>query len=385
MGDVVIEPTTFADLNDLSVFLTRGFGVEPDAPFAHPEVLAWKFLEPAEQTGFSTTPRSLLARRADESRRIVAHLGVSLSRWQILGLPRDARDEYTLPTTLHMLDWLRDPASPWRSIGVSLMRRIHRLAATQYGLGGTEAARRVSVRTGYRLVGTAPLWVRVVKPWVSPPTSSHRERARQGLRWARDGLRWARAALGSRFQSHGGLCVEPVNRFGDELDAWIETLDWQGSPWCDLGPDRPPILTTMRSANRFNYVLACPHVGARVRALRLCDETGLRAVVMTATRIRRTTSSAWPTIHGRIVEVLADRPDLVLWCEAVAAAVEVLKHDEVSRIDAIGGLPWLDAALGRLGFHRVSELDLHLRDPAGLLPSFNRLHLSPLEADYVVC
>ena len=382
---VLIEPTTSADLNDLSVFLTRGFGVEADAPFAHPDVLAWKFLDTTRETGTLGPPRSLLARRGDQSRAIVAHLGATLSRWRILGSPDAARANENLPTTLHMLDWLRDPASPSRSVGVSLMRRINPLAATQYGLGGTEIARQVSARAGYRLVGTAPLWVRVIQPWVVPPTRSWRERLRQGARAARDGLRWARANLGSWFRPRCRLTVEPVNHFSGDLDAWIDAFDWRGWPWCEIGPDRPPILTTMRNASRFNHALACPHVGAHVRALKLSDGTGLRAVVLTATRTRRFSGSASLLRQGRIVEVLADRPDPALWCEAVAAGVEVLKRDQVSRIDAIGGLPWLDASLSHLGFSQVDALELHLRDPHALLPSFNRLHLGPLEADYVVC
>ena len=43
-----IQPLTRDDLGELSQFLTAGFHAQPEADFAAPEVLRWKYLEPLE-------------------------------------------------------------------------------------------------------------------------------------------------------------------------------------------------------------------------------------------------------------------------------------------------------------------------------------------------
>ena len=42
-----IQPLTQADLPELSRFLAAGFQAPPEADFVAPEVLRWKYLEPA--------------------------------------------------------------------------------------------------------------------------------------------------------------------------------------------------------------------------------------------------------------------------------------------------------------------------------------------------
>src|SRR5260370_2629554 len=84
-----IQPLTRDDLEELSQFLTAGFHAPPEADFAAPEVLRWKYLEPldpisagagnhhndgGEQTrerdadASSHAPRRYIARNQPESR-----------------------------------------------------------------------------------------------------------------------------------------------------------------------------------------------------------------------------------------------------------------------------------------------------------------------------
>ena len=56
----LIRPLQLDDLDDLSRFLTAGFHTAPDADFALPEVLRWKYLGPRDEPD-DQGPRSFLA------------------------------------------------------------------------------------------------------------------------------------------------------------------------------------------------------------------------------------------------------------------------------------------------------------------------------------
>jgi hypothetical protein len=91
-----IYPLVLDDLSDLSRFLTDGFHAVPDADFAAPEVLRWKYLEPRGED--DDPPRSYLAR--DERGRIIGHVGICRTAFK-----GDAIFGGRVPT-LHMIDWL---------------------------------------------------------------------------------------------------------------------------------------------------------------------------------------------------------------------------------------------------------------------------------------
>ena len=99
------------DLDDLSRFLITGFHTPPDAEFAAPEVLRWKYLEPRSED--DRVPRSYLAR--DERSRVVGHVGICRTCFESDQVPAGRI------ATLHMVDWLG--SAEQRAVGASLMRR----------------------------------------------------------------------------------------------------------------------------------------------------------------------------------------------------------------------------------------------------------------------
>jgi hypothetical protein len=78
-----IRPLTPDDLPELSRILIAGFHAPPDADFAAPEVLRWKYLEPlgpqVQEEGnqgvasIADGPRSYIAR--DEAGQFIGHIG----------------------------------------------------------------------------------------------------------------------------------------------------------------------------------------------------------------------------------------------------------------------------------------------------------------------
>ena len=128
-----IRPLTADDIPALSQFLTTGFHTPPEADYATPDVLHWKYIEPhvrdreeAEDTGL-TAPRSFIA--CDENRTIIGHLG--LCRTAFEGQALNVHGGRV--STIHIIDWLGSPEH--RAVGTSLMRRAHEDVATQFGLG----------------------------------------------------------------------------------------------------------------------------------------------------------------------------------------------------------------------------------------------------------
>src|SRR5690348_7672191 len=89
-----IRPLEPNDLPELGRFLVEGFGAPPEAPFAAPDVLRWKYLEPI--AGLAEA-RSFVACAGG---RIVGHVGVCPTVFVGAALPPEG------VSTLHMIDWL---------------------------------------------------------------------------------------------------------------------------------------------------------------------------------------------------------------------------------------------------------------------------------------
>src|SRR5271165_6937033 len=132
-----ICPLAHQDLDDLRRFLIAGFAANPDADFAATEVLSWKYLELRGED--DEAPRSYLAR--EEGGQVIGHVGICRTAFEGDAIPGGRI------ATLHMIDWLG--SAEHRSVGASLMRKAHESVPTQFGLGGSEAARRVLKGRGY--------------------------------------------------------------------------------------------------------------------------------------------------------------------------------------------------------------------------------------------
>lgn len=340
-----IAPTTEGDLSALGQFLTLGFHAAADAPFAAADVLRWKALDPAARDG---VPRSFVARDAQGA--IVGHVGLTLTAWRVGGAATEV-------PTLHLIDWLGSPAH--LGLGTRLMRRAHALAPTQYVLGASGDARRVIARAGYATMPPVPVYRRVLRPRWRGPGPGGRALARAG----RDLLRLALARPARPAQA---LTLQPVTRFGVEVEAITA-----GAP-ADL-------LFTGRHAGTLNWLLDYPRGGPLGYLVRQGDTAIGFAVV-----------NLLPAPDGGRVGKVADlflaSAEPTLWHAGFDALATELRQRGADTVVACGSTPWAQAGLSRAGFRPAYALDLFVRDRDGRLPCAPGTvwHLGFLEADYAV-
>jgi hypothetical protein len=338
-----IRPTRPDDLPELSRFLTAGFAAPADAPFAAPDVLRWKYFDPR---GAGPEPRSFVA---NDEAEIVGHLG--LCTGSFVG---DAVDSGEV-ATLHMIDWLS--ARKGEAIGAKLMLRAHRGFPTGYGLGGSTAGRSVGGGGGYGLVTTVPVYRRILR--VGQPL------ARGGPgRWARD---LARAALGKRRLPRAPVTLQPVRRFGPEVDEVLARY-------------RARTVFTNRRPELLNHILGYPRGGVTGWLVARDGQVrgfGLLSVVLQGkTRV------------GKLVDCVLDDPDPDrdpdpdLWHASIDAMTQALAGQGADIAEGFASTPWMAAALRQSGFRPAHDLEFRLRDKQGRIPPGAVFHLTPLEADY---
>lgn len=344
-----IRPLRSDDLDDLSRFLTVGFHSAPDADFAAPEVLRWKYLEPARE-GETRAPRSYLAR--DEAGTVIGHVGICPTAFEGAEIPGGS-----VPT-LHMIDWLGSPGH--RSVGASLMRKAHELAPTQFGLGGSDAGRAVIKRGGYEPREPVPVYQRVIRPahWLRVPALGRVERA---SRMARDA---GRNVLGRSRPARPRIELRAISGF----DATIEPI---------IEEARTHATLTRRDLVRLNHLLRFPRQAMTGWHLvgpgdRLLGFALLNVVPQHGARVRL----------GKVVDLLLAGTDVELWHAAASALLRELASQGADVSQAFASTPWMAEGLRRSGFVTRFALEFSLRDRAGLVPPGTPPHLMPIEADY---
>jgi hypothetical protein len=338
-----IEPLRPDDVAELSRFLTEGFHTAADADFAASDVLRWKYFDPR---GGGDVPRSYIAR---EGGRIVGHLG--LCTGSFLG--------GTLPggevSTLHMIDWIS--ARPGSSVGASLMLRSHRHAQTQYGLGGSAAGRSVGGGGGYALVGTVPVFHKVVRP-AYRLRAPRRGRARALSGWARD---LARAALNRGHAPRVRVELREVAEFGPEIGPVLESY-------------RALAAFTNRRPELLNHLLRYPRGG--ISGWLLVRDGAVRGFALLSV-VRHGAVRI-----GKLTDCVLDDTDPAAWQAALHALTRALKGRSADVVEGFASTRWMAGALRGCGFTEAHGLEFRLRDKSRLVPPGTTFHLTPLEADY---
>jgi hypothetical protein len=339
-----ILPLEAEAIPELSQFLTGGFHAAPDAEFAAPDVLRWKYFEPR---GTFPGPRSLVIR---EEKRIIAHVGVFPTTFEV------ADEPHRQVTTLHMTDWLGSPAHG--AVGTSLMRHTHGMAETQYVVGATASARKVLARSGYEQMLGIPVYRRVVRP-------TYRFRAGErgmgeGLRFARD---MVRSWMNRRSQPGTRLERRRVDQFGAEVMPLLESCE-------------RPLVFTGRSPEILNHYLAYPR--GEVSGWLFAGQGRVCGIGLLYVATRG------PVRSGRIIDCFLPQRTPEVWHAAVAELTSELEQNGVDLIQSYASTPWMQGALRQCGFSRVFEVDFYLRDRERLLLGAGTVpfHLSYLEADY---
>jgi len=373
-----IQPLTLDDIPELSRFLTAGFHTPPEADYAAPEVLRWKYLEHhgptsdrahAANTGGQPNmglegdngeiqdigpmaPRSYIAR--DETGRIIGHLG--LCRTTFEGRALAAHGGWA--STIHIIDWLG--SSDHRSVGISLMRKAHEGVATQFGLGVSQAALVVGERAGYELRGLVPVYIRVLRAGYWLRSGESRLVAR-GLRLARDAMsRWIQPPAPSR----ATIMLERVSAFGPEIIPIVTKA-------------KAHAVLTRRDPARLNAILRFPRQA--MTGWHLLDDAGhLRGLAV----LNVIPQDQKRTRAGKIVDCLLDDIDVAPWQAAILALTRELAHQGADLVQAYASTPWAVKALSQSGYKSRFAVKLHIRDRQELIPRDVMFHLTPLEGDY---
>ena len=343
-----IKPLQATDLEDLSRFLTVGFHTSPDAVFATPAVLRWKYLDPKGQK--DSVPCSYLAR--DDVGHIIGHVGICRTFFHGASIA-DLRVQ-----TLHMIDWLGSPVH--RSIGASLMRKAHEGTPTQFGLGGSEAGRTVIKRGGYEPRQPVAVYERVLQPfyWLRHPDYGFTGGC---LHAARDlATRTFRPARQPRVQ----LKLKRVSEFSDEIEFIV-----QGAA--------AHVVLTDRLPERLNHFLRfpCQQVSGWHLLLSSGEPCGFALLNIFP-------QQGGSTYVGKIVDCLLPATDVDLWHAAMSALMSELAHQGADLAQAFASTPWVAEGLSRSGFVSRFTLEFSLRDRHQLIPHRIPVCLMPIEADY---
>lgn len=338
-----VVPLRLEDVPELGRFLAEGFHAPPGTEFAAPDVLRWKYLEPR---GLDGEPRSYLVRHDG---RIIGHVGCAITAWRVAGEP------FTAVSTLHMMDWLGSQEHP--GVGASLQRQTHRRAETHYGLGGSARARRLGRASRYEVLGSVPVFQKVLRP-------GYRLRfggagpSRRVLASARDLVRMLRRP-GETPAVRIGL--RRVETFGSEVDDVLERVE-------------PPLVFTDRQPSLLNALLRYPRPALAGWLLELEGQVVGFALLALKDRGRARV--------GKVVECFLTGKDPDLWHASFTALAGELSCRGADVALAVGSVPWSSDALVRAGFVHAHDLEFRLRDRARIVPRDQPFHLTFLEADY---
>lgn len=352
-----IRPLMQDDLPELSQFLAAGFHTLPEADFATPSVLQWKYLEPLEpiaheENSQGGAPRSYVA--CDDTGRIIGHIGICRTAFEG---PRTAVVDGQV-ATIHIIDWIGSPDH--RAIGMSLMRKAHEDVPTQFGLGVSQAALVVGERAGYELRSLVPVYVRVLRAgyWLraSGLTPFHRA------------LRFAHAMIQRMIRfpraPQARITLERVSRFGTEITRILEKA-------------KVRVVLTCRNPARLNQLLRFP--GQAMSGWHLFDDMGRLCGFALLNLIPKDQGR---TRTGKIVDCLLDDVDVDLWHAAVRALTLELKHQGADIAQAYASTPWTVEALRKTGYDSRYSVKFHIRDRQRLIAHDATFHLTSLEGDY---
>jgi hypothetical protein len=338
-----IRPTRLDEIEEVARFLVREFHVSPEAAFAAPDVLRWKYFD---ERGDRDAPRSLIAH---EDAALVGH-GAMCHGW----LHR-AGDATFKASIMHGIDWVSLPSHP--SAGAHLMMRGHHYSDMQYALNYNENARRVIERAGYDLITKVPVYLKVLRP-------TYRMRASGGhpiralAQMARD---IARAGLQPGRRPKVSVTLRPVEHFGEEVDRVLAN--------CQLD-----VFYTSRQHAWLNHALRYPR--SKVSGWLIEHDGELRGFALLNVVKRGETRM------GKIVDCFLDTGSFDLWHAAIWQLTAELSTQGADLAECFASTPWMVEAVRRSGFYRAQGLNFLLRDRQKRVPAGALFHLTPFEADY---
>ncbi len=303
-----------SELDEVAAFLRAVFGAPPDHPPFRRDVLHWKSIAPHP---FWPGSRGYVYR---DGEKIVAHGCVTPIEW---------RSASGTVRTACVVDWAADRTVP--GIGLLLYRSIARIKSESNeplldgltGIGGSDDARRVLPRAGFRQIFEMPVFSRIVRPlarniggpldWKTP------------ARVVRD---WGRS---SRIrEAPAGWRVELVERFDESISPALPA------------PGRPSAIVARRSPELLNYWLACPAVVMEgYRAIGPANETAYFAISKRSG-------------EARIADLGVSSNDSGAWSAALTLALRAAADPAIHTVKMATSAPLMQAALASLDFRAES-------------------------------
>jgi hypothetical protein len=339
-----IHPLEPDALPELSRFLTAGFHAPPDAEFASVDVLRWKYFDPR---GCGDEARSFVARDAGQ---IIGHIGICPTAF----CARSGTSTHIV-SALHIIDWLGSREHP--GVGSSLIRKVHALADTQFGVGTTEAAKKVIRVIGYENRATVPIFQRVFRP----AYRLHSPGLNPAVKVAQATRDLARSVMKPARQAAIRLEASCVDAFGSEVESLFENVEG-------------PIVLTRRDAALLNYYLKYPR--GTISGWRLSEDGRTRGCALLSI------VSRGKQRIGKIVDCILESRAAELWHAAMMVLAQELQARGADVAQACGSVPWVADALTASGFIKLHDVALTLRDRQQLVPRDMPLFLTFLEGDY---
>lgn len=306
------EPLTQEHIEELRLFLASVFGVAPETPFLDPALMRWKYFHPID--GWDE-PRSWVFR---DSGRLVAHCGI----W-----PLWFEHQGELVRTQHLIDWAASRAVP--GVGgliYSILARRQRLTLT---VGGSQEARPLLPKLGFRPAGVQQVWSRPLRPW---PQAFHR----------RGVPLWKSAALLGRnwVWSRG-----PLIRAEEWNAVEVERLD--------APPARSAVGFTAlaRPASWYDFLKHCP--GVRTAFYRL-EQSGSPCGSLVLARVGN---------QARLVDWQVELNGPQGWKALLAVAVRTARADpDAHELLTTASVPGIEDALTSNGFRPRAQKPIFLQD-----------------------
>lgn len=256
---LAFEATPTTDLDDLATFLTNGFNSPPDAVFARPEVLRWKYFEPGPHWDLS---RSYVLR---QNQKIKAHCGV----W-----PMHLNFNGERISCICFMDWLSEKDLP--GAGVLLKKKLMRFADTSVVVGGSADTRAVVPRIGFQQVGEVTTFARVVRPWKQFRTRPQEAIGRGAARLLRN-VSWSRVPGGSVDLEWSINRVKSFSELPEKIDGSDHPTPLRDSSYLNYWLDTPAVdiagFVILRQNKFYGYFLLTKVGGqARIADIRLLSD-----------------------------------------------------------------------------------------------------------------
>ena len=329
------------NVEELSRFLARGFGVSAEKGPCSPDVLLWKYFDDRKS---SFGPRSLVVREAEG---IVGHVGLCPASF-VIGQNQEV-------STLHMIDWLGSPDH--RGVGSSLLRYAHQLTPTQYGLGGSDAAKRVVDATRYDRLASVPVFQKVLR-------KGFRLRDSKTFSWkslAQTARDFASTITAKGQNPTRRIQLRQVETFGQEITPIVDAF-------------ASSAIFTTRHFDILNHFLRHP-AGSIEGSLILDGNTVIGFALLNV--LDRHHAQV-----GKIVECFLADQNLDLWLASIVALTSRLRALGADVALGCGSTAWTSQAYLASGYREAFPLDFRLRDHKGLIPRDKPFHVTFLEADY---